>query len=1312
MRPLVPLTPYGGGGAPGATPQILPPGVAAPSEWQDPTLKYLQGLAASALSGATELVGYTVPGATEFRQENPVVGTISQFASSAVPYVAWMGGVRKFKTAMNVVDKIVGLEKAPFAAGAIKEAAILAPFEVGRVAASQIIPGTDQSFGDMVSSAALDLTLSAGIGGLAKTIAAGGTRARRIAIPDLDLAAPPPLQLRKLKELLAGKTLTIEQQGAANNRLKDLSERARVEEAPKQNDYIGKVNNNEALTRYLNSLFNMKGNSGLLTKRFFAVGAKRGFSSESEWRQAAKWNSLPENFDETGRYFRELTFQPTGGEEAAAVMKDLSDRFLAKKITMEELVAETAKLTDDANVAKRAANVDKELRAGMQSMGFSWLMGKEENGMFVLAKKTKGKFGEGKVNDRWVLFKTDMPGLYLPKHKAWQELVNGKLSWDVTAAPLEIGGIYGLMRKFHEMFPKEFFETVATPHALAALVPKGLTKSSSELVQAVKDGSREYLAPASGQFKKQGLAQQVYMTAKLGHNEADTLAHQVVYGQLLPGKHNLFREALSQGVINPEVDSISSITGPLSDSHLEQVVKLSNDLVDPANYDALVAEGVLSAEARQAADRLEALANVVELDHQAITEGLGLPYSPRPVGNLGLTRRWEGDPRILLADETGAPKIVVSAKNKRAAQEKAKRLIESDPTLHIAEEVDISKTKGARGKDIQISPAIKSTMEKGGGLEGLRGFKWDHDPVVRKELLQHWQEAYAAKFKWQAERGVDDLLAQPRAILNEIDPTTTRILNDRLRDLRGEPGKLSQAQNEAVDRVLAPMIGPNSASKIVSVTNTGLSLWHLGMGNVAHPIMNAITFIQTVVPEVAMILGATMKDLTHYRHALARGTRGPVGALAFLSPMKILVNSFRMMGNPDEMLQRLIARSGAAGVTQPRVAEEFIGLNATKVKDLRAAISSPGGFATWVKELGTWLPANSERMSRVHAFTVGYLTGKDVMGIVDEERLYQWAKEFTEKTMYNYTTADRPRIFTGPFGSSMGLFKTWMANYMAAMLEYSGQALKGNVAPLFWQTAGTAAVGGVAATPLYWIADGFSKAFTDKDILQQTYDNLSEGPADALMFGMPAALTGISLYSQASSPFANPQRDASMLWSNVLWSRMQAMGRVAGNAYDHWHATGEHPGSTPAVWNALVQAFAPATIARATAAASGEDVINSLSSGYPLISNVSITDRVLYGLKFNPLELDKAMAIADTLFRKRDKANALVSELGKAFAEAMERGDGDAMSEIYMQATAWGLDPGRVLHSAQTRGQLAAEPLLERTFSPELIAPAMNVLGQ
>jgi hypothetical protein len=418
------------------------------------------------------------------------------------------------------------------------------------------------------------------------------------------------------------------------------------------------------------------------------------------------------------------------------------------------------------------------------------------------------------------------------------------------------------------------------------------------------------------------------------------------------------------------------------------------------------------------------------------------------------------------------------------------------------------------------------------------------------------------------------------------------------------------------------------------------------------------------------------------------------------------------MGNPDVMLHRGINRAGVEAVTQPRVAEEMIGLNATRVKDLRAALASPGGFASWLKELAIWLPANAERLSRVHAFTSGWIMGRDVVGLVDEERLYQFAKEFTEKTMFGYTTADRPRIFTTPLGSAAGLFKTWMMNYMMAMLEYTGQALQGNVAPLFWQTAGTAAMGGVAATPLYWIADGFSKAFTDKSMLQNTYDNLNQGPADALMFGLPAALTGISLYSQSTSPLANPQRDASMMWSVVTFDRMRALSQAAGLAFDNWQATGQHPGSSIAVRDAIVRALAPSTVARTISAFSGKDVIRSMVSGYPIVGDVSLTTRVLYGMKLNGPEIDKAMAVADELYEKRAAMDDAVQMLGRAMFEAMQQRDSHGVAMAARQAAKWGIDPSRVYSSAMRRNELQAQPLLERTFSPQQLAPMRNVLGQ
>jgi hypothetical protein len=606
-----------------------------------------------------------------------VAGFVSQMAGVVVPYGGWFAGAKRIGSLVRLADKVSAIEKSPFLSGAVREATMLAPFEVGRVAASQVLPWSTESFPDAASAAAFDLALGSGVGGALHSFSAAGKRAARVPIPGLDLDAPAPLQLRKMKEILAkhiaeGNVLTIEQQGAITNRIKKMDQDARMEQA-KSGKYVTTINANEAVTRQVNDLFKIKTDDSTLKRRMFAAGTKAGFSTEAEWRQAAKWNFLPDNFAETGRFFREITFKPT--EKARKVSEDIVraiEEKSGKPFTPEEFQAAVDKTVDSTRAVQRATDIDRELRAGLKGVGFGWLMGKEENGLYVLAKKTRGRFGEGKLSDRWVLFKTDQPGTYLPKHKAYSDEILAKNAWVIGSKPLEgIGSHtpYGAGRDFLEMFDNDHFEMVDTPGKIATLLPQKLTKSSSEVVKGMGDAAREYFAPTIAQFKKSPLGKRIWSAAKLMHDVADTRAHEITVGKLAVRDDNAFKQAISPSKIDPNVDSISSILAPLDDGQIDELVKLSNDLVDPAQYDELVASGTLSPPARAAADRLEMLADVMDLDHQQLAQFLSVSVGERAKGNLGLVRKWEGDARIALRDESGQTVSVVGGKTKRGAQQ-------------------------------------------------------------------------------------------------------------------------------------------------------------------------------------------------------------------------------------------------------------------------------------------------------------------------------------------------------------------------------------------------------------------------------------------------------------------------------------------------------------------------------------------------------------------------------------------------------------------------------------------------------------------
>lgn len=1478
------------------------PAAGLPLSSGSPSVDYLKGLGSSALSGMTELVGITLPEAEEFRQDHPLAGFASQWASAAVPYAGWFRAAKAIKGFEKAVSLIGDLEKAPFITGAAREAARLAPFEFARLGASQVVG--DQSFPDMASSVALDLGLSAGIGGLLHGLSAGGTRVPKVSLPGLDISAPAPLQLRKMKQLVAEGNLTPEQMASANARIKkfDIISRA---ETPERGKYVFGISNNDALTRQVNALFNTSSKTTTTVvnrRRFIAAQDTDKFSafpSEAGWKEAAAAAGLPEDFPTLGQYYRHVSFRPTGRTTAVAdqVVQAFND-LQSGKITAEDYNKLTERLVSKDYATGRARAIHRLLTTGFESVGNNWYMGKEDRGLFILAKRIPGftkpvdtsllhkgfydtrgqgalfhgggadfavdeghyatmniygqglyttdafdishgyavkknkgsvrqigpqdkniklldmtqtvpswlddssdltafakdEIGEngtiqqlydeirslsagegytahdvqeifevfreqateqgfrglthvggtrtgtkphkvsifwypedvkisesikpekfkpkpedGSAEDQWVIFKTDNPAPFLPSNSRWANNVLEQSSWHLNAKTLADGGLqYNNLRDFMEKFPLHNVEELKQPGRLAKLIPKNLKGPSSEFAARVSEGAREYLAPTVAQLRKSPLGNYILQAARFAYDDADTMAHEVVFGRQAVSNRNLFRQAFSEGKIEPNTDSIKAILEPLQDGspEMEELRRLWSEGIDPARYGELVQSGDISQQAADVGLRLAQINSFVTDQIDKLSTALGETPKKWAKGHLGLSRSWEGDTRIALSDASGEIKAVIGGPTRRAAQNNAKKALAKWTDLTQTGDYSISQAA-------ELPPDLKVTFGNPGFMHerrGLRGFKWDLEPWTKKELLDAYKESMAARYRHIADKSVEDLLSQRKAQLAAHDPASSRIVEARINDLAGVQAPASLWQNRIADRLLAPMIGNNSATKIVGITNTAQFAWNLGMGNIAFPVTSALTFIQTVLPEVAMILGATERDLTNYTHFAAGGTRGIVGGGAMLSPGKLMASSMKEMFRPRKELQEFIRRAGADGTVAPRLAEDYVGESATKVTDLRQAISSGKGFAQWLLALSSFLPANAEKLSRVHSFTVGYILARDILRIADEDAAYMLAKQFTDKTMYLYSAADRPRIFTTPAGSALGLFKTWQMNYMASMLEYSGQAVKGNWAPLAWQTAGTAALGGVAATPLYWVADGFSRAFLGGSLLQKTYDNMDQTAGDAFMYGMPAALTGISLYSQTASPLANPQRDASMLWSLVLLNRAQALSKGAGLAFDNWQATGKHPGASAAVRDQLFRALAPSSVARVVSAFSGEDMIRSLSSGYPMIDQVPLSDRIAYAMKLNPVELDKAMAVSSELYADQAKAKAEIAKLGRAFAEAADNHDSHMMNLIINQATIWGLDAGAVIHSYQRREKLADQPQMETTFSAVKREKFKNVL--
>lgn len=1218
-----------------------------------------------------------------WRQDNPIGGFVSEFASTAVPYVGWFKATKALRGFDRAVESIGSLNKTPFVTGALQTGARFAPFEVGRLAASQVVG--DKPFGSMLAETGTNLALGSGIGGLLHGFAAAGTRDAKLAsiFPGLDIAMPLPLQVRQAKSIIDSGSLIGEALDTAKYKLSDMLRAARVEELPSTQRYVAPISHDyvqgadtEGLQKQLDRLFRARQtpDEKLVQIRRFAEGAERDFKSANDWNAAAREANLGPGFEADGQFFRHVSFKnnPTAG--------------------------------------KIAQTIDNNLTKNMESVGAGDFISREaDDGLFVIARKVAGKPGTGAPEDKWVLFKTDKPGQFLPDADRWAKTQVAKGSWTPGAQIAADGGdVFNALKGYTEEFPlRNYMAMGKDPTGVAALIPKLLPQSvtgpQNEIVGRFGDAVKEYLAPRIYQFKKSWRANWIVNGLKLTYDAAENNVQRLMNGSVKidPGR-NLFIQGLAK---NPEADAgltpVRTLIEQADDQAFKDFVeKIWRPGVPLAEVPKMQAEGAIHPDTAKIAASLEGVNAKVWSNVNKAEVAAGHNPTEAKEGHYGLSRTWEGDTRIAIQNDAGEIVAQAAGPNRREAQRQAAQLLKENPGWSINKEFSMSQ--GPIPKDLDPFIASPSFLLEN---QGMRGFKWDLTTPTKNEFLEGYENALRARMRYQANLATDDILGPNFFHLQREDPAAFRMVDARRNDYAGVQSAFGRWQNKVTDQVLGPSLGTNSASKIVQITNTSLFNLQLGALKLSYPVVNALQFLQTVLPETAFIMGKAPPERLAGRYSFfaAGGEKGPVGGVAAISPIKMLYQSTREMARPSAELSSAFERAVNDRVIDPRIVENYIGESAIKLRDVKKAFQSGGNFTEWLRAMSEFLPAETERLSRTQAFTNGYIVARDFLKgktgeALNPDQIYNFAKQFTENSMYLYGASDKPRIFTTPAGSLMGLFKNWMMHYMASMGEFAGEGFAhNNWAPLMWQTTGTFALGGLAATPAFWAADKFSKMWNKKSIMENAYAELGAG-GDAMMLGLPAALTGISLYSNVNSPMANPVRDASQLFSVAAWDRVKQTGKLIGGAMDNWQATGEHPAHNEGVREQMARAFGPTTLYRSMAAFSNPDKIIQLGNERPILKDVPAMHRWFYAFGFNPTELDRAQTVSQELYSSNEKMKAQIKSLGDAWSDAEVGGNTAQMAVILRQSMVWGVDPSKVIQEGMKNLLALQKDVVQRSI--------------
>lgn len=1281
---------------------------------------YIGGFVESALSSSSEffLGAEPTPGANEFRMEHPIAGFVSEVATPALGYGASAKAASTFEKYGAAVEKFAEKGGNALTKGARKAVALGVPVEGARVVGTGLV-NPDQ-IGETMKESLFNLGFEAVGGGVFGALTAGG----KVDVPKpmapvgTDLRAPNQIRLRELTEKVA--TLPEDQRVNMLGEIARLESEIRLEKVGDKTPLKLELDN-EGDGREISRLFKDQSSKAGNIRKARLVRSSEDFADDLEKDRVINAAGLGGKFDavQLPRY--------VGFAQKANAEGKINDQW-AKKVS------------DDLMVRGRMTAVDDNT-----------LMAKEKGGMYVLARKITGKLDEAKSSDEWVIWRTDQPGKFTPEVTDFADKMAARMAFlrqdNLGINPERPASIMDQTKLLVSQTPiREFRDADEKLGHLADGASRIATKlgfkpgeaGSNFAVNRGKALVEQYLTPKLYQFRNNPVAKYVIGHADRAFAQSKFIAQKIINGEPIDdaakGFSKIFGDPDAIGTYKG-LRSIKSIVDDLDQEDLNKlqdvadIVAGSDDAIK--SIDELRTAGEISEKLHRALKDFDALDNEIVTDIVNHQHSAGRNDLNPLKGHLMLSRVWDGDYRAPIVNEGGEFLYVAGGKTPEAADKLAKEIIETSGlrgVKHIpAERFDaINDLKLAgqistRSKDYGVLSAANKKLRSGPmsfrERQGTGGYKKEFS---RKEMFDRLSSHVNERYDYMARLSVDTALEKELGWLAENDPKAFGAVADRLRQMEGKPGAVSQFVNAATDKILKPVMGRNSATKLTGYTNEYFYHSQLGMGTAAFPALNAITFVQTVLPELAFVMNAAdnrvMRD--YYDVFLAGGKdlkpRGNIGAL---SPMKLLIKSFQQMrnGKNDALYGEFLSRAHWEGVIDPQLLNEFIGKTSEMSTKISDVMKGEEPMINLIRTWSGWLPSKSERFARGQAFTTGYLMGRDVLGLSDEA-LYAFSRKFTERTMFNYATQDRATLMTGPVGRMFGLFKNWQAHYIFSMLQYAEEGYKyGNWSPLMWQMGGTASVGGVAALPLYSVADGFSKMANDQSLMANIYsafggtdpDSTTGGFSDAVFMGLPAFF-GVSLTGNAAAPFHDPARDAAALMSFPQWDRMRRLGQAVGDAIDNWALTGDHPISNPDTRDMFVAALAPKAIARSMQITE-DNALKSLNTGNVILKDMSLAEKMMWSVGVTPRRVGLAYEAADELWKDQSKRKAATTKYGKLWANAQAEGNWGKLEELRQEAMVLGLDISSITKSASSFKEKKSTEMIERQFSPEARAKLQSL---
>lgn len=1205
----------------------------------------------------------------EWEAEHPISSTGIELGAFLIPYTGYSKAMKGTKY-MKKVNELASAEKMamnPFLTAMKKEALTYAPFEVGRQGIKSAVQLVDpEDFGEVdwsrtAGETALNVGLAGAIGGaLGKISSAGKVSKANKFLKNIDAADPWQYQLRTVHEAMVGadpETLGVLQTQSYKIESKILQERAKKPIGDPDLDWA-------------NQMFRGTPSS---PARMMTLG-EGGFDKAAKLDKVIKAAGLSEGWIENVQYPRYL--DATG---------------------------------------KVGKAMDKKLQERLNPVGNGWWMKTEKDGLTVIGKR----LDEGK----WFVAKTDRPGFFNPAGEAMTQAVEREAWRDASQIIKPTGdksNPLDMALNFEDLTKPGSTGLAAEDTSISSIAKKIVERAGGKFVEDVKDNQlvhnmmdmiKDYVYPTVFQFKNSPLARNIFARAQYTRDTFIRKAQESLFGKIDTKGKNVF-DLSFHGMKRSDESALATKIYNLAKNSSEDKW---NNFLDVLYNGHSWKEISASADWRRklGADGLDVLQNLNEWDkvqyktYSDIIKSLGFNESKMYAfrnDHWGLSHTWKGSIRQELVDEQGHRVYVVSGDNKKGVQKLAEGIMNEAKAAgkdwHLGEwwtknrDLDIKAQSMLKASDYELAEELAQNYLSKNPQLGSAGFFKFRAGVegytkaqTAEDLIKALQYSAENKAIYFGNLANEKLLQKDLQILAINDPKTAEMLVNKLNALKGEQGPMSQIVNKFADAVLAPVLGTDSASKIVRTLNQASVHLDLGFGNLAYVTANLLQPLTTVLPQLSMLKSCPELLQPFYDTIPLKSIKG-CGVVNIPNPLKVMGQGLRLMAKPSRMegFEQALNKAVEEGILSPKFIESYIGENSSMGNTIKDTFGS-GKFCEGVMKASSLLPNFSEQASRGYAFSTGYAFFKSLQKAgaqLTDEQVYAGARKLMENTMFQFGAADKARILQGPVGGAWGLFKNWTMHYVGWQMEYLNAGLKHNCwTPWLWSNATTSMLGGLGASELGSLAEHFAEYIGEDKFANQLYDAWGDGVAtSSMLYGIPGAL-GFSLQSQVNSPLTSPADELSHFMGMVWWNRLKALGNTAAAGVDWFRATGDNPMASQAFRRQISRAFAPKMIYRQMQLDGGTLLS---SSGRKVIGDLSGFEQMMYGTFNLPsVRIQQALEVGNEMYENKEAKAKLNARYAEGIMQALIENDGKLMEQLIQRACADGLDVDSIMKSAQRR---------------------------